>query len=103
MKAKNEEQYKKSDNLKGILNAFNSQVQEIENAMFGLFGKLDINDVSSDQLDRIGDIVGQDRLGTSDDIFRLLILYIRKYISEKNIRPFADRIYFNKPTDININ
>ncbi len=67
------EQYKQSDNLKGILNSFNKQIQEIEDAMFGLFGKLDIMTISGDQLDRIGDIVGQTRLGTNDETYRLLI------------------------------
>lgn len=67
------EQYKDKDNLAGVLTAFNEQIQDLEDAIFGLFGKLDITNVGGSQLDRLGNIVGQDRLGLSDADYRLFI------------------------------
>jgi len=67
------QQYKDKAKLAGVIGAFTEQIQDLENAIFGLFGKLDIENVSVDNLDRLGAIVGQDRLGQTDAGYRLFI------------------------------
>lgn len=66
-------QYRNSERVKGLIRVFSKQVQSLENAENTLFGKLDIDNVSDTLLDRLGKIVGQERLGFSNDIYRILI------------------------------
>lgn len=67
------QQYKNRDNLAAVVGAFTEQIQDLENAIYGLFGKLDIENIGGYQLDRLGAIVGQDRLGQTDAGYRLFI------------------------------
>ncbi|MCP4481427.1 MAG: DUF2612 domain-containing protein [bacterium] len=67
------EQYKNSSKLQGITASFCNQIQDIENALCSLYGRLDIDNITGNDLDNIGKIVGQDRLGFTDDIYRILI------------------------------
>ena len=61
-----------SDNLKALATAlYGNQVQEIEDALRELLYGFDIDQSVGDQLDVIGSIVGQDRLGKSDDDYRI--------------------------------
>lgn len=61
-----------SANLKALATAlYGNQVQEIENAMRQLLYGFDIDQSVGDQLDVIGAIVGQDRLGKSDENYRI--------------------------------
>ena len=61
-----------STNLKALATALiGNQVQEIEDALRELLYGFDIDQSIGDQLDVIGSIVGQDRLGKSDDDYRI--------------------------------
>ena len=66
-------QYRNSDRLKGIVTALCRQTQSLEDAGDTLFGRLDIDTISDTLLNKIGKIVGQERLGFSNDIYRILI------------------------------
>ena len=66
-------QYKNSERLKGILTALCKQIQDLEDAEHTLFGKLDIDNISDILLDKLGKTIGQERLGFSDEIYRILI------------------------------
>lgn len=68
------EQYKGNPQLEGMLNAFNAQVQELENTIVDLNSRLDINAISGALLDAFGTIVGQDRLNYDDAFYRILLL-----------------------------
>jgi hypothetical protein len=68
------QQYKESPNLKGLIaDVSATQIQELENAFWGLLSRLDINTMVGLQLDNIGTIVGQARNGQSDAVYRLFI------------------------------
>lgn len=61
-------------NINNLISALcTEQIQDLEDKVRILFFKLDINNSEGDQLDNIGEIVGQPRLGTSDEIYRVLI------------------------------
>jgi len=68
------EQYKGNPELLAMLNAFNAQVQELENTIVDLNRRLDINNISGKLLDAFGTIVGQDRLNYDDTFYRILLL-----------------------------
>jgi len=70
------EQYKNSENLKRVIEISCKQKQDIEDALWSLFGRLDIEKMTGILLDKIGVIVGQERLGFNDSIYRIL-LYTR--------------------------
>lgn len=67
------EQYKGAERFEGLLEAFNLQIQDIEDVIFGLKADLAIETASGAQLDLIGTIVVQPRLGFSDEIYRRLL------------------------------
>ena len=67
-------QYKNSTKLHDLTDAFFlEQVQDIEDALYGLLNRLNIDGSSGIQLDHIGNIVGQEREGFSDTIYRLFL------------------------------
>ena len=69
------EQWKSKENLEKVLSALMVGIQEIETMFFDLLdGRLDINLAIGEQLDQIGEIVGQDRLNFDDDFYRILLL-----------------------------
>lgn len=68
------EQYKRKFVIEKYLDILvGCPIQDLEDAYFTLFEQLNINTVSGDQLDQIGDIVGQPRLGLKDDEYRISI------------------------------
>jgi len=61
-------------NISDLMTAlYGNQVQDLENKMRDLYFRLDIDRMAGVQLDKIGTIVGQDRLGFADDFYRILI------------------------------
>ncbi len=80
-------QYRDSTKLQSLITAlYGTQVQEIEDAVYGLIGRLDIDTASGIQLDGIGSIVGQPRLGLDDFFYRIFIkARIGKNVSEGDI------------------
>lgn len=67
-------QYKDKPKIQALLDAyFGDQVQELEDMLWQLFSRLDLNGSSGIQLDRIGSIVSQPRLGLNDDLYRIWI------------------------------
>ena len=68
------QQYKDSTNLKNLIeDLFGTQVQELEDVLWSLLSRLDINTMVGQQLNNIGTIVGQARNGQTDAIYRLFI------------------------------
>lgn len=68
------EQWKDKTNLEKVLIALSTGYQEIEGMFFDLCDKrLNINEAEGEQLDQIGTIVGQERLGFDDDFYRILL------------------------------
>lgn len=64
-------QYQGKANLEAMLDAyFGDQIQDIEDALWTLFGRLDIDTAEGIQLDLIGSIIGESRLGKSDANYR---------------------------------
>lgn len=60
-------QYADKEKFKSMLDAyFGNQIQDLEDAMWTLFGRLDLGTVSGIQLDGIGAIVGEPRQGKGD-------------------------------------
>lgn len=67
-------QYKNAVNLQNlIICTIGEPVQDLEDNIYSLIGRLDIDNQVGTQLDNIGDLVGQDRLGLSDEEYRLFI------------------------------
>lgn len=67
------EQYKGKPRMEGLLTALVQEWQNIEDVLFGLPDDLKIATAVGIQLDLIGTIVIQERLGFSDDIYRALL------------------------------
>lgn len=66
-------QYQNAPKLEGILDAFSTQFQDMENAAFALLDGRFIENAEGKVLDDFGTIVGQDRLGLDDTFYRVLI------------------------------
>ena len=67
------EQYKGKTNLINFIQVYTKQVQDIEDALEPFDLLLDIASQSGQQLDEIGDIVVQPRLGNTDARYRILL------------------------------
>ena len=80
-------QYRDSTKLQGLITALcGIQIQEIENAGYDLLTRLDIDSSEGTQLDKIGEIVGRQRYGMADDLYRIwLKANIAKNTSEGDI------------------
>ncbi|MEW5803895.1 MAG: DUF2612 domain-containing protein [bacterium] len=80
-------QYADKKKLKDLLDAlFGLQVQRIEDASWPLLTRLDIDGSEGEQLDRIGSIVGQARMGLDDPVYRIwLKAKIGKNVSESDM------------------
>ena len=77
------EQFKNKPNLQAVLEIYLDQIQEAEDALYALFGALDINTQEGLMLDLIGEIVGRPRTTTSDPRYRILLwVKIAQNISE---------------------
>lgn len=67
-------QYKGKENLEKLIkDLYTTRTQSLENGLFQLYGRLDIDNSSGIQLDNIGTIVGQNRLGLPDATYRLFL------------------------------
>ena len=86
-KARLLEQYKGIATIEGLLDALGGQqIQDLEDAIFGLKDRLNIDVSEGVQLDDIGTIVGQAREGQADEVYKLLIkARIGKNVSESEI------------------
>jgi len=67
------EQFKGQPTIAATLTAFVQQVQELEGALFELLEERGIDTAIGAQLDTLGDIVGEPRLGRGDDNYRVAI------------------------------
>lgn len=67
------EQFNGKPNLEAIVSAFAEQAQEVEDALWQLVTLRTVETATGDQMDRIGEIVGQGREGKGDDEYRLLL------------------------------
>lgn len=67
------QQYKGKPRLESLIDSTNIQVQEIEDALFGLRIRLDIDSVGGIPLDMIGEIVGIERGGFDDATYRSIL------------------------------
>lgn len=67
------EQYKGKPLIAGRLDAFTEQIQDLETGICTLIGRLDIPNAEGNNLDRIGEIVNEPRLGRTDAEYRLAI------------------------------
>jgi hypothetical protein len=63
-------QFKNSDKLLGILYAYNQQLDEIEDVLQELLNERWLDLAIGAQLDIVGDIIGESRLGRSDAVYR---------------------------------
>lgn len=86
------QQYKGKTNVEGFVDGLGGdQIQELEDALFDFFDRLDIDIATGQQLDNIGQIVGQDRLGLADPIYRLFLkAKIGQNVSESEIERVID-------------
>jgi hypothetical protein len=67
-------QYKNAINFQNLITATEGeQIQDLEDSIFSLIGRLDIDNQSGIQLDNIGDIVGQDRQGLTDEEYKIFL------------------------------
>jgi hypothetical protein len=67
-------QYKDKSNIESLIKDIcATQIQDLENVLFQLFSRLDIDASVGVQLDNIGEIVGQSRSGLSDTVYRLFL------------------------------
>lgn len=67
------EQFKQATKLKQIISVFTTQVQELEDLLAPFFDRLNIDVSEGTQLDNLGAIVGIEREGRSDAVYRLFI------------------------------
>lgn len=68
------EQYKGKAGIEGLIEAyFGDQIQDLEDVLQLFFDRLNIEISEGVQLDGIGKIVDQDRLGLTDELYRLFI------------------------------
>ena len=78
--------YKESKTNNDLLKNLVDPIQELENEFFELYGLKSISDGIGYQLDVIGKILGVDRLGRTDDNYRI-ILYIQTLINNSGGEP----------------
>jgi hypothetical protein len=73
-KARLLQQYKHSERFSSLIEIlFGQQIQEIEDAAYPFYGRLDIDGSQGVQLDGIGTIVGLARAGWDDALYRILL------------------------------
>jgi hypothetical protein len=80
--ARQVEQFKEKPDLAAIIDAASDQTQDDEDVFFELLDERALDVAVGVQLDGLGEIVGEDRLGRSDDDYRLGIrAQIKKNVS----------------------
>jgi len=63
-----------SSNIENLMiSLFGNQIQSLENAMRTMYYRLNIDRMEGEELDQIGTIVNQSRLGYDDDFYRLML------------------------------
>jgi len=67
------EQFKRKPKIQSLLRGWLQQVQSLEEALFELYGNRSLDTAIGEQLDGIGEIVGEQRLGRDDETYRLLL------------------------------
>lgn len=68
------EQYKKEPGIEGLIESyFGNQIQDLEDVLQLFFDRLNISISEGVQLNGIGRIINQDRLGLTDELYRLFI------------------------------
>ena len=78
-------QYKDKPKLAGIITAFASNIQDLEDSTYGMVALRALVNATGAQLDRIGEIVGISRQSFDDDFYRILIyVQIGKNTSQAN-------------------
>ena len=76
-------QYKNKTNIDNVIVIFGQQIQELEDMFFDLLLERYLATAIGEQLDMLGDLLNQDRLGLSDDNYRVLLYNkIAEYNSE---------------------
>lgn len=70
-KARLVEQFRGSLNLEALIAAYVEQVQDLENVFFQLLLERTLENAVGVQLDNLGTIIGEERMGLSDDDYRL--------------------------------
>jgi hypothetical protein len=73
MLARRTHQFSDATNFEKLLNVFGPELQEIEDVFYELSYKLSIEFGEGTQLDKMGNIVDQGRLGFSDAIYQVLL------------------------------
>lgn len=66
-------QYQESENIKKIIGIYAKQIQQIEDQLFKLLQDRSLDGSIGYQLDRLGVILDEPRVGLSDDDYRLLL------------------------------
>jgi hypothetical protein len=86
------EQYKGKTGIEGLIEAYyGNQIQDLEDILFLFFDRLNIELSEGVQLDGIGKIINQDRLGLTDELYRLFIrARIGANVSESDIERIID-------------
>lgn len=67
------QQYRESITVHGLITPFVDQIQDLENALFPFFTAYGIDTAVGEQLNNLGEIVGEPRNGLSDDAYRIQI------------------------------
>lgn len=106
-------QYSDSTNLQELIKVYTSQIQELETVFFDLLNNRTINNSSGQQLDNVGTLIDQDRLGYDDTTYLGLIYNkisqinsegtIEELLSIFNILMNADKINLSEPSVAHIN
>ena len=66
--------FKDKENIKKLATVFLERTQELEDVLYDLYSKRDLNNATGYQLDGLGKIVGIERGGRDDDDYRNLII-----------------------------
>lgn len=64
------EQFKNTKYITGFLDAYSRRVQELEGVFFDILDSRILDNATGDQLDKLGDLVGEERLGRDDDQYK---------------------------------
>jgi hypothetical protein len=70
------EQFKNSENMVGIMKAFNAEMNSVEDALFEIRNEFYLSTAVGDQLDVIGEIFNERRRGRGDDDYRNAIAFV---------------------------
>lgn len=99
-KARLLERHKGKPNINAMVELFSSKIQALETAAFYFFSHRWINEAEGVQLDLIGELVGQNRLGFEDEFYRVL-LFVKIAINNSQGDPEAIISIFNLMTGAN--